>query len=124
MIIAHIYSEFPIGNTLDIKMRQSAGLELEFVSISESADASEIHLDASTVKLGDYTLTLESYDDAGGVYSTLKTDTIVITVSAQTQSVIPEVLPEKELRAGTKESWALFTDSVALQDYTAAIITV
>ena len=105
-------------------MRQSAGLELEFVSISESADASEIHLDASTVKLGDYTLTLESYDDAGGVYSTLKTDTIVITVSAQTQSVIPEVLPEKELRAGTKESWALFTDSVALQDYTAAIITV
>ena len=47
LTIAHIYSELPIGNTLDIKMRQSAGQELAFVSIIELAGASEISLKAT-----------------------------------------------------------------------------
>ena len=82
MTIAHIYSELLIGNTLDIMMRQSSGQELAFVSIIELTGASEIHLDANLIEPGDYTLTLESYDDAGGLYSTLKTDIIAITIFA------------------------------------------
>ena len=37
-------------------------------------------LDARNVLKGQYTLILESFDKAGGVFSTLKSDTITISI--------------------------------------------
>ena len=70
-------------------MRQKAANELNFIAISELDSASEILIDASSAQPGDYTIILESYDYAGGVYSTLKTDTISLIVT----SALPEILP-------------------------------
>ena len=77
--IPHINSALEIGNTLAINMRQRLGSELDFVFITEQETYSEVTINASGLQTGDqYTLYLESFDTNGGVYSALKTDTILI----------------------------------------------
>ena len=79
--IPHIYSALPIGNTLQINMRQQSGAELSFVSLSNLASLTKVKIDGSNLtNLGDYELVLESFDEANTVQSTLKTDRILISV--------------------------------------------
>ena len=61
-------------------MRQRVGSELSFVSLNHAASATTVLIDSSGLDTGEYILYLESFDDAGGVYSTLKSDTITIQV--------------------------------------------
>ena len=80
VLIESIYAELPIGNTLDIKLRQKSGFELGFVTFEEVATGTNVIIDTIGLPIGTYTLELESYDDAGGVYTTLKTDKITMDV--------------------------------------------
>ena len=77
----HIHSESTIGNDLTVNMRQKAGSKLAFVTFAYKATSTDVNINTSGVSPGVYTLELESYDTAGGVFSTLKTDTIIITVT-------------------------------------------
>ena len=45
--MADIYAEIPIANTLDIKVRQAAGTELDWVSIAPASGASDIVINAT-----------------------------------------------------------------------------
>ena len=71
----------PITNTLDITLRQKAGTELSWITFTQDSLVTKVKFapDAS-VAPGDYTVVLESFDQAGGVYSALKTDTIAVKV--------------------------------------------
>jgi len=86
-------TSFPIGNTLNIQMRQKTGVELTWVTFTDSTLATTVNFAPSSTITGPFTLELESYDQAGGVYSTLKKDSILITVlppqcgQALTQSI-------------------------------------
>ena len=81
-MIGQIKSEFTIGNTLDIHLRQKPGESvLSWVSFEQGSPSTQVIIDASNVKPGTYTLTIESFDNNGKVRSTLMTDTIIITVA-------------------------------------------
>ena len=80
MKIPHITSALTIGNTLQINMRQRNGTELHFVSLSNTDSFTEVIIDGNDLTNGNYELVLESYDEASGVYSTLKTDRITISI--------------------------------------------
>ena len=54
---------------------------LSFVTFADQATSTDVIINTVGVTEGYYTLVLESYDSAGGVYSTLKTDSIVLTVT-------------------------------------------
>ena len=57
------------------------GTELPWVTFTQRESVTQVNFapDAN-VTSGDYTVVLESFDLAGGVYSALKTDTITVTV--------------------------------------------
>ena len=79
--VEDIYAEISIANTLEPKLRQSSGSELDWVSISAlGTGASEIKIDATDLEGGEYKITIESYDASSSVDSTLKTDEITVTV--------------------------------------------
>ena len=78
--IPHITSALTIGNNLQIDMRQRSGAELSFVSLSNGASSTRVTIDGNGRALGDYELILESFDQASGVFSTLKTNRIMLTV--------------------------------------------
>ena len=46
LTVANIYSAMPIGNELNINLRQSEGSELAFVTLTEEADQTIVTLDA------------------------------------------------------------------------------
>ena len=54
---------------------------LSWVSFEQGSPNTQVIVDASNVKPGTYTLTIESFDNNGKVRSTLVTDSIEITVS-------------------------------------------
>ena len=62
-------------------MRQKVGSELDFVTFANGATSTDVNINTNGVSPGNYTLELQSYDTNGGVFSTLKTDTIFITVT-------------------------------------------
>ena len=77
----HIYSESTIGNVLAVNMRQKVGSELSFVTFANGATSTDVIINSNGVSPGVYNLVLQSYDTDGVVFSTLKTDTIIITVT-------------------------------------------
>ena len=82
LTIQMLRSKFAIGNTLDIHLRQKPGDSvLSWVSFEQGSPNTNVIVDASNVKPGTYTLTIESFDNNGKVRSTLETDSIEITVS-------------------------------------------
>ena len=56
------------------------GNELSFVTLEEQVEGTVITIDSRGLTFGIYTLVLESFDNAGGVYSALKTDIISLYV--------------------------------------------
>ena len=77
----HVYSESTIGNVLAVNMRQKVGSELSFVTFTNRATSTDVNFNTNGVSPVVYTLELESYDTSGDVFSTLKTDKIIITVT-------------------------------------------
>ena len=61
-------------------MRQKVGSELSFVTFANGGTSTGVNINTNGVSPGVYTLELQSYDTAGGVFSTLKTDKIIITI--------------------------------------------
>ena len=47
ILIESIYSELPIGNTLDIKLRQKAGNELDSVTFEEVSTGTNVIIDTN-----------------------------------------------------------------------------
>ena len=78
-IVYPIYASIEIGNTLDIHMRQNPSQKLDWVSIFQG-NPTEVRIQPAGLFSGEFLLILESYDSAGGVYSTLKTDQIQLKV--------------------------------------------
>ena len=56
--ISKIYSAIPIGNILDIAVRQPEVSKLAFVTLVEYANSSEVQIDAMDIFTGDYELVL------------------------------------------------------------------
>ena len=108
--IAHIHSELTIGTTLDINLRfgGSAAEQLSFVSLSESASATSVVIDATELQEGDeYNLILQSFNTLSTAKSTLKTDTIKIVVVQPTPPSFEEDLSVQVLTSGQALSWSL-----------------
>jgi len=62
-------------------LRQKAGTELSWITFTQDTLVTKVEIaPGASVAPGDYTVVLESYDKAGGVYSALKTDTITVKV--------------------------------------------
>ena len=77
--IPHIYADTskPIGNVLDIKVRQASNLNFKvFYTDLEAV----LKIDPSDLVAGTHDLVIESFDDNSIKKSTLKTDTIQIIV--------------------------------------------
>ena len=79
MKINDIYSALPIGNELDMYMRQ-ASPTLSFVALTNYSWYWIVVINTMNIELGAYTLKLESYDNNSSVKSTLKTDTILFDI--------------------------------------------
>ena len=77
--IEPIYAMLEIGNTLDIHLRQKVGSELPWVTFPDG-NPKQVHFAPDGVEPGNYTVILESFDQNSGVFSTLKTDTVTVTV--------------------------------------------
>ena len=90
--IENIFAKQNIGNWLDINVRQKAGLELSWVSITQGNPNTQVTLTPTNLAPGKYELVLESFDNNSSVKSVLKRDTIVLTIADQ--AVIQQV--EKE----------------------------
>ena len=63
----------------EIDLRQKAGCELPFVTLSNGVDSSTVVINAKNVNLGVYNLVLESFDSKG-THKTLFIDRITIVV--------------------------------------------
>jgi len=87
LTVPHIYSEEEIGNQLAVDLRQQGGAELEFVTFVNGVTSTEVIFDTTDVQIGVYYLVLESYDTSSNVKSTLKTDTVTITVTDTSSNV-------------------------------------
>ena len=74
-----------IGTTLAINLRQAVSQELEFISFQEMTGATDVIIDGQLPGLGEYTLTLESFNTLSNVKSALKTDKINIIVTEPTE---------------------------------------
>ena len=79
ILVDQIYSKWTIGNELDIILRQKEGNEIPWVTI-EQGSPSRVFIDSGNTVPGHYTLILQSFDNNGSVKSTLKEDTITITI--------------------------------------------
>jgi len=89
LIINHIKAEqgFEITNDLDIKLRQKPGSELSWVTITNGATAATSAFDLCP-PLGDHELILESIDNNSPLSSpsVLKTDVIILSITASTDN--------------------------------------
>ena len=98
--VPHIYSEFEIGTTLAINLRQASSQHLNFVSIMEYENSSEVVILPGDQSVGEYDLTLESFNTLSTVKSALKTDGIKITISPPTPPTFVQELAVKFLVSG------------------------
>ena len=80
LAVPHIYNEFSTGTEHTINLRQANSSQLPFIFISEQTGQTNVLIDSAGVAVGDYELQLESYDASGSIRSTLKTDTIQISI--------------------------------------------
>ena len=60
--VPHIYSEFEIGTTLAINLRQAASTQHDFVTIEEYGNSSDVIIEPGDQSVGEYDLTLESFN--------------------------------------------------------------
>ena len=58
--MAHIVSDYTIGTTLAINLRQTTSLA--FVTLTENGSDTSVKIDASEEEAGEYSLTLESFN--------------------------------------------------------------
>ena len=85
-------------------MRQSTAA-IEFVTLTEQSDSTDVIIDTTGVSAGEYTLMLESFNTLSIAKSALKKDTITITVTAPPS--FTETLTSEVVTAGTATSWTL-----------------
>ena len=85
----HVYAADTIGNVLAIDLRLSDDSEFTSVELSNGGTATEVTIDTTGVVPGEHILKLESFDQNGKVYSTLKIDTITIVVYDVVELVEP-----------------------------------
>lgn len=62
LTISNIYSAMPIGNQLNINLRQSLDNELSFVTFTELYSSTIVDIAATDIQPGEYSLILESFD--------------------------------------------------------------
>ena len=103
LTVPHVHAADTIGNVLAINLRQSIDSELSFVQLTNGAIDTEVLIDATDLAVGNYTLKLESFDKNGGVFSSLKIDTVNIVVVAFTAIE----LPVQTIISGEKTDWTL-----------------
>lgn len=107
--VEHVHSERTIGNTLAINLRQSPGLELSWVTLSNESTYTTVTVDASFAAAGNHTLYLESFDENSEneiAPATLKLDTVTIVVEGWAPSFDSE-LSHQKIEMGTATSWLL-----------------
>ena len=81
-----VSSALPITNDVSIDLRQRANSTLSWVKITPGGTTFEVKIDPKgTVTPGVYNLTLEQFDANSNVKSTLKSDTVAITVESPCQ---------------------------------------
>ena len=85
-------------------MRQS-GTVLPFVTLTELADSTEVHISTTGVEPGQYELALESFNLNSAAQSTLMTDRFTITINA-TPSFVSE-LEDQSIYLSSGGSWVL-----------------
>ena len=78
--VPHVQAADTIGNTLAIDLRLSADSKFTAVQFINDGTATNVIIDATGVAVGTYTLKLDSFDINGGLFSTLKIDTVTIVV--------------------------------------------
>ena len=59
--VPKIYSFYPIGNVLNINLRQGSSPQT-FVTLTEETSATELLIDTTGLASGKYAITLESFD--------------------------------------------------------------
>ena len=109
MSVPHVHADDTIGNVLAIDLRLGQDSDLTSVWLANSLTATEVVIDAINLSAGTYTLILESFDRNGGVFSTLKTDIITVTIVAVTTVVKQTKIPDQVLViiSGEKTDWTL-----------------
>ena len=109
LTVPHIYSQYTIGTTLAINLRQGSET-LSFVSFEEQNSETIVTIDATGVEEGDaYDLTLESFNTLSTAKSALKTDLIKLTVysAASSEPGFSSALTTQILYAGQASEWSL-----------------
>lgn len=76
--IPHIYSVLPIGNDIEIQIRQVS--QLNFISITRNSSNSIVTVLGELTETGTYEFVFESYDDLSPIKSALKTDSISLVI--------------------------------------------
>ena len=79
--IPHIHDEFTTVIVDSINLRQSLANPLPFITISEDVAKSIVNIYSTGVEIGEYDLSLESFDASSEVKATLKTDLVKVTVA-------------------------------------------
>ena len=78
--VPHVYPEDVIGTQFVVDLRQQAGVELSFVTLSNGPTSTEVVINTVGVDPGDYILVIESFDSSSSEGFTLKIDKITIVV--------------------------------------------
>ena len=71
------------------------------MTISEENGQAIVHIDSEGVPFGDYELKLESFDAMSTTQTTLKTDTILVSVK------LPQTFESQSISAVEPASWVL-----------------
>lgn len=92
--VPHIYSAYPIGNTLkiDLRLGSSSTPMPKIVQMTRQSSSVDITIDAIGVPVGAYELVLESFDANSKVQSTLKKDVIKVNVIGPAPSISQDQL--------------------------------
>ena len=98
--VPHIYSEFTIGTTLAINLRQAASTQHDFVTIEEYGNSNDVIIEPGDQSVGEYDLTLESFNTLSISKSALKIDTIKIIIRPPTPPTFMQKLSVKSLIVG------------------------
>ena len=97
--IDNITSEYPIGNVLDVYVRQKSGTEKSWVTIITQGNPSILNLKPYLASPAIHTIEIESYDNSSAVNSTLKTDSIIVEIidfwRPVTITLSYEIIPNK-----------------------------
>ena len=106
--VLHIYSEYDIGTTHEINLRQPASSPLSFVMLTEQASQTAVKINSEGLALGDYLLYLESFDTLSTIFTTLKMDTIIVIVESYVRT---EPLPTS-VEVGAGESTTILVPHI------------